>query len=163
VKRSRGKNAGTQEQITVSRNARDAHGSKQAHTELNDSQHKHGKANRPFGTIQPIDAELTIVGNPTYDKYIKMTEFPRACSIVAINPFHISSAFAGCGEWLANPGCNEVLSNKNWLVHSINHSIQAGTYHTTMKVSLPAPGLDVESGAPLGGPGSNGYVPKNSC
>lgn len=145
---------------------------KDAQKDLSDSHQKHGKANRIWGSLQPIEAELRIVGNPDFAKYIDLKEIPRVCSIVAVNPFHIGgviSGNAGCGDWesgyLATPksGCNQVLSNKAWMVKGINHAIQGGSYETTLSLFLAAPGIDVEKDDPLGGAGSQGYKPKNTC
>lgn len=157
-----GKKAGSQQQMTVSSDAQDSLGPGQAHGETNDSQNKHASANKIWGTLSPITAELRIVGNPDYNKYINMPVMPRSCSIVAINPFHLAGG-SRCGDWLANPGCNEVLSNKNWMISGINHSIQNGTYETTLKLFLKTPFLDVDGGDPLGGAGSQGYAPRNTC
>lgn len=160
---SQGPNVGTQEQVVVSEHSNYADG-KESGKNTNSGQSAQSRASRHFGTLDPINAELTIIGNPDYIRYVKSTEGPHFFSLVAINPFHLSQAGNNsCGDWLAKPGCNQVLSNKNWKSAGINHAIQAGSYHTTIKAVLDLPGLDVMPGKPLGGDGSKGYTPKNTC
>jgi hypothetical protein len=123
------------------------------------SQQAHLKAGIPSGGIT---AELRILGDPRQP--FCEDGLKRPVSIVAINPFHIQqNVNAGCGEWLAIPGCNEILSNKQWLVNGINHSIKEGNYTTTLKLFLAAPGNQQGKNEPLGGSGSNGPTVKNTC
>ncbi|MGL1636394.1 hypothetical protein ACSTJT_23245, partial [Vibrio parahaemolyticus] len=73
-------------------------------------------------------------------------------SIVVINPFHIQDVGGeDCGEWLQAETCNAVLSNRQWLVLGTSHEIKEGSYTTTIKVRLDAPGTDISIGEPLGG------------
>lgn len=158
-----GKNVGMEEGITPSRYAFDAFGPTLAHKETNDAQNKHQKANGKYQGLNPIEAELRILGDPRPEYCSKPSQHTRA-SIISINPFHITGDInSGCGDWLAKPGCNEVISNKNWFVLGIEHSIKEGSYITTIKLSLSAPSIDAANDDPLGGPGSGGYKPKNTC
>jgi hypothetical protein len=159
--KKQGKSTGTQQQITTPEHAIIAHGNVNATKEQSSAQNANARANQFWGILEPIDAELTIIGNPSYAEYISIPQIPRVCSVVAINPFHIAMG-GPCGDWLALPGCNQVLSNKNWRVQGINHSIQAGSYSTTLKLALDVPEVNT-GGSELGGAGSNGYQPANLC
>lgn len=118
---------------------------------------KDARANRLIA--QPIQADLVIVGDPTLVPPAQGI-LVRNCSIVFINPYYITGRQAnGCGEWLASQICNEILTNKAWLINRITHKISPGHYTTTLGVYLAAPGLDVNTYDPLGGKGSCGWVP----
>lgn len=100
---------------------------------------------------QSINAELRIVGDPAL-------AFPlggaglvgKSVSIVVINPFYVTSSGAGC-DWLANPPCNEILSNKHWMIMGANHQIREGSYTTTLKLFLAVPGQQSNPNMTLGG------------
>ena len=64
-----------------------------------------------------------------------------------------------CGDWLADPICNDVLSNRAWLVRSVTHRISEGKFSTTFGVYLVTPGIDIDIDEPLGGVGSGGWKP----
>lgn len=106
----------------------------------------------------PIEAELVVLGDEKITK-------PSLClfgnvHIVFIDPYYIfEQGGNNCGDWLSQPACNPVLSNKAWLVKNITHRIQDGRFTTTLGVFLGAPGLDFDTGQPLGGPGSCGWMP----
>lgn len=113
-------------------------------------------------SLRAIEAELRIQGNPD-EKFVNIISTKgRTVSIVVINPFHIKGT-TGCGDWLAKPMCNPVLSNKFWFIMGINHHIREGSYTTTLNLSLPVPGIDIDANSELGGKGSNGYKPVNNC
>lgn len=155
---------GIQQTINVTLNAFNTYGPKEALRQTKKSQQAHSKAEMVFtGAITPIEAELSIQGvtdpdllNPAFikDKFV---------SIIVVNPFHLLSGMDGeCGEWLAMPTFNEVLTNKFWKVEGVNHQISEGSYVTTLKVKLFAPGIHYNLNNPLGGPGSEGYFIKNN-
>jgi hypothetical protein len=95
-----------------------------------------------------IEAELKIQGDPTLDN--PYTVKIKTVSLVVINPFHLRSSggnqitsgtfLPGCPEWLFGPPCNQILSNKNWFIKGVSHDIKEGSYTTTLKIYLPAPG-----------------------
>lgn len=92
-----------------------------------------------------IEAEMVIQGDPTLDN--PFTIKARTVSILVINPFHLRNktnggSFDGCPEWLVGPPCNQILSNKNWRIDGVSHNIENGSYTTTLKINLPAPGQD---------------------
>jgi len=160
-----GHNVGLQQQTTIAQQAWDAYGPKNAHYEYLTSQQRHQKANRIVEvSVHPITAELKILGDPR-PQFVLLSEWVgRSVSVVAINPFHITgNDNDGCGEWLAKPGCNQILSNKSWMVFGINHSIKEGSFTTTLKLFLDPPAITVGHNDPLGGAGSMGPTVKNTC
>lgn len=151
---------GLQQQDTIGQQAWRAYGPRNAWRDSMRSIQAHAKAGRitEIG-VTPVEAELKILGDPR----AKFTELPhgRSCGIVAINPFHLAGEKNNyCGDWLADPPCNVILSNKNWMVQGINHSIKEGSYTTTLKLQLGAPGITVNADAPLGNYGSGGVTVK---
>jgi len=114
-------------------------------------------------TTEPIEADLVILGDPSLPRPL-LTKF-RPISIVFINPYHLfPQPDAGfCGDWLAAPFCNEVLTNKAWRVKGVTHQIEAGKYTTTIGMFLPAPGVHLDVGQPFGGSGSGGWTPPTQC
>lgn len=123
-----------------------------------------------FRALRPadmIEADLVIVGDPTIHP---LTHYQKPVSIAFINPFHLlggritgtSTTLSGCGEWLALPVCNNVLSNDAWQIKSITQRIEAGKFTTTLRVFLAAPGVDIEVGANLGG-SPLGWRPPAGC
>jgi len=158
-----GKNVGIQETIIVSDFAVEAHGFKNAGNETNKAQSAHQHADIFSAQSEPIEADLRIIGDPR-PVFINIAQcIGKFISIVAINPFHILGQSSSCGDWLASPGCNPILSNKNWMIKGINHSIQEGSYVTVLKLYLAAPGIKISKSDPLGGSGSGGYTPRNLC
>lgn len=158
-----GEAAGMQQETTITQQAWDAYGPANAYEETMKSEITHVKAGRITAIDNvAVEADLRIIGDPRP----QFCNLPagRNISIVAINPFHIQgTSNNGCGEWLAVPQCNEVLSNNLWMVMGINHSIKEGSYTTTLKLRLDAPGIDASKGSPLGGEGASGYTPQNNC
>lgn len=152
-------------EIVITNQALEAHGTNNAHDETNKSQTAHVKASRVTEVnVHPIKADLKILGDPR-PQFIEIGQYlGKTIGIIAINPFFITgSVNKDCGDWLAEPACNEVLSNKGWVVMGINHSIREGTYVTTLKLFLPTPGVEIEHPEPLGGVNSNGVAVENVC
>lgn len=155
------KETGIAQSIPITRYAWDAYGPKQALVKTEYAQNKHDRANSGIGEIT---AELRIQGDPSPYYVNPILAKYKTVSIVVINPFHIEgTGNGGCGDWLASPACNEILSNKNWIISGVSHSIREGSYVTTLQVKLAGPGISVIEGEALGGPGSGGYVPTNTC
>ena len=155
-----GPTAGLQTQTGMTQQSWSAYGPKYAYSETMRSQMAHLKG----ATVESgISAELRILGDPR-PPFCEPGMLSRNVSIVAINPFHIQKSInKGCGDWLAIPGCNQILSNKNWRVEGINHSIKEGSYTTTLKLKLDAPGIDQGKDEPVGKQGSGGPTVKNNC
>ena len=152
--------AGTQVAVTTDETNKNIYG-ENAEDESSKSQEKAHKAEKIFH--DNIEADLVIIGDPTM---VSPALAPWAfnVSIAFINPFHLIGSSSGrCGEWLAQPMCNEVLSNKAWIVKSIGHSITEGKYTTTLGLYLTTPGDDIDAGSPIGGTGSGGWTPPAAC
>lgn len=156
------KETGIQQSGSIHQSAYNVHGPKNASKEYQKSQQAHNKANLHHNNV--ITGELRIQGDPTPEFVQTPLWMGKSVSIVVINPFHLSGT-GFCGTWLANPGCNDVLTNKKWLIRGIEHKIEpsTGTYETILKVELLGPGINTDKGNPLGGPGSGGYTPENLC
>lgn len=153
---------GTSESVIVSQPAWDVYGPKESLLKTEEAQYAQSTTG---GRVWPaaIQAELRIVGNPKP----QFTDIYRiagtTCSIIVVNPFHIRNTGEGCGDWLADPLVNEVLSNKRWWPSQVNHHIKDGSYVTTLSVSLPVPNINLSPNSPVGGSGSNGWKPKFVC
>jgi hypothetical protein len=108
-----------------------------------------------------VEADITIVGDPTI---LPPSEamFSKNMTIIVVNPYFMRRNSSDTLEWLANPVCNEVLSNKGWLCKSIVHKIEAGRYTTTIGVYLTAGGVDAPPKSPLGN-WTGGWVPVAGC
>lgn len=152
--REENRGAGQRVQTTPSDTARDIHGSS-ATKEVRKAEAEARKALKVY-LYDSISADLVIVGDPTICRPSEAI-LNKNISIVVINPFHIMPSPEG-GEWMAQPVCNEVLSNKAWVCTGVTHRIDAGSYTTTIGVMLATPGLDTPPDSPLGG-WSGGWVP----
>ena len=149
--------------ITVDSTCRNVHGPDRCVEESEISQNAHAKANSVNTEgLHPIEAELKFQGRPNSLFVDLKLIVGTNVGIVVINPFYIIGDDQ-YKDWLARPECNEVLSNKTWMVKGVNHSIKEGSYVTTLKVFLPTPGINIDAGQPLGGPGSGGYTPDGTC
>jgi hypothetical protein len=115
----------------------------------------HQEANAAREMLSPIEAELKIIGDPLYVYPIEF--ITKQISLLVINPFHLRAAGSnGCPEWLAEPICNPIFSNKGWHIMGVNHQIRQGSYVTTLKLMLPVPNVQLPPESPLGGD-PNGY------
>jgi hypothetical protein len=123
--------------------------------EYMDSQANHEFANK---RVYSMEGELRIQGDPSLAGPLKI--YGKTVSIIVISPFHIEQS-GYCGDWLAKPGCHPVYSNKAWWLRGVDHMIKEGSYVTTFKVALSAPGSDVDDDTPFGGLNSGGWVGAN--
>lgn len=143
------RSAGTQIEVAVTDNAKVNYTPREVHLESMKSLSAHMKANlkNEYNTAS-IEGDLVLMGMP-YDKYIDNTLFNSGTlSIVVINTFHIRGDMnSGCGDWswLADSGCNFLLSDREYFINGVNHSIREGSYTTTLKVQSvnPRKGADV--------------------
>jgi hypothetical protein len=118
------------------------------------------QAEKPYTPLSGIQAELKIIGDPSFDNPRRFTG--RWVSIIVINPFYVcGNVESGECTWLATSNCNAVLSNKKWQIQAVNHQISAGSYVTTLKVMLPQPNSDIDVTEPLGGNNCGGYRAPN--
>ena len=107
--------------------------------------------------VSPIEAELKIIGNPKFVNPIFLTG--RWVSVVVVDPYYFEGGAAGC-EWISQPDCNPILSNKKWMILGVDHQITAGSYVTTFKLVLYTPNINIPGGTPYGGCGTE--VPPES-
>jgi len=112
-----------------------------------EGQAANSRANRDYEIKPGIEAELKILGDPTFFNPVLLKG--AYLSIVVINPFSMGD---GC-TWIARPQCNQVLSNKRWMILGVSHQMEAGKFNTTIKVKLAAPNSDLTQGSGLGGDG----------
>jgi len=156
-----GMKAGLQVKIDVDERNRINRARSQQAKETGKANEEHAKANAKLEELMPVSAEMRIVGDPR-EEMLDPTKFGTiTCSIVVINPFHIRPFNNRCGEWMAMPGCNTVLSNKAWRILGTNHTIKEGSYVTTLKLMLEVPDIDIP-GQTFGGSGGN-FKPENLC
>jgi hypothetical protein len=105
--------------------------------------------------LSPIEGELKIFGDPSLVFPIDLVG--KTLSLIVINPFHIKNSSAdSCGDWLAEPTCNSVFSNKNWQILGVNHQISSGSYVTILKIKLAVPGVELQPEDIIGGKGGGG-------
>lgn len=115
----------------------------------------HQKANLFREIYSPIEAELKIFGNPAL--VFPQLLIGKSINLIVINPFHLRpSKDTTCPDWLAQPTCNSVFSNKNWMIKGVNHQIDKGSYVTILTIMLPVPGVHFNPDVEVGGPGSGG-------
>ena len=101
-------------------------------------------ANIVFGA--GITAELVIQGNPNMSMPLFLLN--RFVNVLVINPFTIKD---NCRWSTGIETCNAILSNGNWMIEGVSHSIQPGSFQTTLKLRMLAPGQDLSVKAPDGG------------
>lgn len=160
---AKNKNIGSQKTITVTQSSIYSDG-KNATKETNKSQEQHLKASRLTGVnATAINAELRLVGL-TDPKFYGVQIKDSNVSIVFILPNYISGGKAGesCGDFLKRTDCHPIFSNKAWKILGVNHAIQDASFVTTLKLVLPAPGLDISAGSTTGGDSSGTQV-KGTC
>ena len=109
------------------------------------AQSEHLRANPLM--YRSVTADLKIIGDPSINPFDTLG---KVATIIFINPFHHIADGSDCGDWLAKPPCNEVLSNRGWHVQSITHRIEGGMFTTTLQVFLPQPGVDLAFGNKAG-------------
>jgi hypothetical protein len=134
---SKEKGMGSAGMVQVTEDMNRLWGKKEAAVEGNAAQAAHERANK---TYENIEAELRIQGDPRLDDPFAIKI--RTVSIIVINPFHLvmNQGNSDCPDWLVRPPCNEILSNKNWFCSGVSHEIKEGSFTTTLKLFLPAPG-----------------------
>jgi hypothetical protein len=166
-----GKSKGRRESPTLARACNPGGGhtglSSEGENEVNEDNEraqdeKQKKNDKQFRALRPadnIEADLVIIGDPDIKPLIF---WERPISITFINPYHLRGPINRCGDWLVEPACNPVLSNRFWFVKSITHRIEAGKYTTTLRVYLTAPGVDIDTGENLGGD-QEGWKPPPGC
>jgi len=143
----KGADAGPQTQVIPTQAVVYSAGTSNAQKEMKKSQEAHLRAEGLVTAFGGIEAELRIVGS-TLPEYHSLNFAARFVSITIINPFSIrGGGDKSCGDFLQKADCNQFLSNKGWLVLGWSHSIQEGSFVTTLKVQLAAPGVDITTSA----------------
>lgn len=154
------KQIGTQSQSSTTGEAHRIYGNN-AGQEANISAETHIKANVLISlSSSPINAELRIVGN-VHERYYGLVA-GSSCSIIMINPNHIEKSTNNCGDFLKRASCHPFFSNKQWMIMGVNHRIQEGSFVTTLKIKLNAPGANL-SGTNTLGANDSGIRIKNTC
>lgn len=137
-------NQGVRTYNVVPNDALNLFGPKLALREVMAAQVTHAKANETYSSIT---AELKLQGDPFLADPIGLRS--KTVALVVINPYHIQKNDT-CGDWLQAENCNAILSNRNWLIQGSSHEVKEGSYTTTLKLLLAAPGIDISVGQPLG-------------
>jgi hypothetical protein len=134
------RSAGPENKTSQEQSASQNYSPTEAVSENAKSNMAHVKANMMSEfTIAALQGELTLMGMPN-ELFVNHRLFLFSpCSIVVLNPFFIANEAGSdpkCGDWswLAKSGCNEVLSDSNYICCGVNHSIKEGQYTTTLKV-----------------------------
>jgi len=130
---------------------------------LGQNQKANAKASAIHELVNPIQATLTILGNASRE-FIEFIKWKSALvTLIVINPFSIlvGDGTDRCGDWsasssdnsglLVNSNINKILTNRNWFVNMLTHSIKGGKYVTELQLVLPSPGFDIPVNYPLGG------------
>ena len=99
----------------------------------------------------PFDAQLKIMGDPYFANLTSFTG--KEVSIIVLNPFRTKT---DC-TWISEPTCNQVLSNKHYLIKGVSHQITEGSFVTTLHVFMFAPNSNLPADSTLGGGGTESY------
>ena len=83
-----------------------------------------------------ITAELVIQGDPSYVSPFFL--IGRTVSLIVMNPYSITGT--NTCDWKTTDKPNNVLTNNNWLIQGVTHTISSGVFRTTMKLSMLTPG-----------------------
>lgn len=130
--------------------SRDQHSTpEQGAKDANNADTAHQAANAARELLSPIQAELKIVGDPFF--VFPMQFVIQQVSLIVLNPYHLRATSNSCVDWLAEPTCNPVFSNKGWDIMGVNHQIREGSYVTILKLQLPVPNVQLPPESPLGG------------
>jgi hypothetical protein len=138
-----------------------------------EAQGSHMRANQLFTSVE---AELKVQGDPDPNLCSPIFGYGRSISILVTNTFYLNDGpyvdsvttgtgttasvatfttnpygtVSGCPGWatLSHSSCNSPLTNRNWLIKGVDHQIKAGSYVTTYKIILLAPGGDIPAASP---------------
>lgn len=107
-----------------------------------------------IGRASPFEAELKIFGDPQWYSPIGLdgtSLIGKSFSILFVNPFtpKKTSRLSNL-EWLAEPACSTLLSNKNYMIKKVNHQISNGVFVTSFKLHCLLPNADVNFNAGIG-------------
>ena len=109
--------------------------------------------------VHAIEAELRTQGDPSSWLCSPLEGTARCVGIVFINPFFLNPGVEdlNCPIWNFNKDrstsiCNTMLTNKGWFIKGVDHQIKDGTFITTIKVVLLAPGAELNDANFVGPP-----------
>jgi hypothetical protein len=98
--------------------------------------------------VHAIEAELRVQGDPSPWLCSPIAGFGRCVGIIFINPFFLREDVieGNCPAFKQTTDnvCNNFLTNKGWFVKGVEHQIREGSYITTIKLALPAPGAELK-------------------
>jgi hypothetical protein len=99
--------------------------------------------------IHAIEAELRVQGDPSDWLCSPIFGYGRCVGIIFINPSFLMDGAdeADCPIFSIQKGtsvCNSFLTNKGWFIKGVEHQIKEGSYITTLKLALPAPGAELK-------------------
>lgn len=101
-------------------------------------------------TTMAIEAELRVQGDPSQWLCSPLFGSGKCVGIIFINPFFLQEDAEGdCPQFMQTTSslCNNFLTNKGWFIRGVEHQIKEGSYITTIKVGLPAPGAELKFGS----------------
>jgi hypothetical protein len=106
-----------------------------------------------------VEAELKVQGDPSNFACSPLFGTGQHLALIVTNPFYISNPLnsdgsedttdtssGGCNAvWttLTASSCNTILTSDRWFIKGVDHQIKEGSYVTTYKLFLPAPGNEV--------------------
>lgn len=105
--------------------------------------------------IGAIEADLRVQGDPSDWLCTPALTYGSCVGIVFINPYFLVHGQSNddCPVWAANDPdnpdeafksiCNELLTSKGWFIMGVDHQIKDGSYITTLKLKLLAPGAEL--------------------
>lgn len=98
--------------------------------------------------VHAIEAELRVQGDPSPWLCSPIAGFGKCVGIIFINPFFLTedAVEGNCPAFKQTTSslCNNFLTNKGWFIKGVEHQIKEGSYITTIKVALPAPGAELK-------------------
>ena len=108
-----------------------------------------------IGRASPFEAELKIFGDPQWCSPVGpdgLNLIGKSFSILFINPF-TPKVYGNKSslDWLADPTCNSILSNKNYMILKVNHQISGGMFVTSFKLKCILPNADTTFNQDMGG------------
>lgn len=145
--------AGPSDQQANAHNDREYCGTNNTPTKNQEATAAQSRANKDYEIKPGLEAELKIFGDPSQEFANPVFLAGSIISIVVINPYTIQECI-----WVSEPRCNQILSNRRWLVLGVDHQIESGKYITTIKVKLDIPNSDIAQGLPLGGEGCGTFT-----
>lgn len=103
-------------------------------------------------TTFSIEAEMRVQGDPSFWLCTPYGGYGRCVGIIFVNPIYLNQSDGqDCPQFQrlsADSVCNTTLTNKGWFIKGVDHQIRDGSYTTTLKLFLPAPGAEINFNTP---------------